>query len=140
MILYHGTASANWPSIKAQGLRPRGGTGALAWLKSKHSVAWVEGFVPGRYIHPLALSRQEEFAAHRDPSVYLTSDRTIAAWFAAKAAEVTSSSPLILDVKVSARALRKDPAYSTGDFPPDGYKVRKPIPPSAIVHCETLPR
>jgi hypothetical protein len=92
ITFYHGTATANWPSIQKHGLKPRG--------ESTPVYGAATGAAPGRA-----------------DVVYLTTQSNMAAFAARDAARATRSEPLILRIQglVGGRRMLPDEDSQTYD-------------------------
>lgn len=86
MILYHGTAAALLPAIMARGLIPKAGKGADDWAMRFNP--WLG----------IAMLSAEDRSRAR--SVFMTTELSVAKWFAEMAAQNNNSDPAILAVNL----------------------------------------
>lgn len=87
-VLYHGTARANLPGILKKGLIPRGGIGADKWAED--------------HADRIALGNAIEDMNHPDrlKSVFVSTRKFSASYFAKAAAQETNSEPCVLRIEI----------------------------------------
>jgi hypothetical protein len=81
MIAFHGTTKEAFKKIKKQGLIPNGSPGADQWAKKN--------------FHSKMKPRKD-----KEPSVFISFDRTYAARFAQIAGEVRNETPIVLEIHI----------------------------------------
>ncbi len=118
MIAYHGTATAHLPSIEQRGIVPGAGEGADMWAAKKRG-------------NTLFIERNSD-----RPRAYVATDKLAAQQFAAYTADLTSSEPVVLAVKIDPRSFKRDTHSADGM---GALWTASPIPPSAILDIETVP-
>lgn len=120
MTLYHGTSTTHLPDIQLQGLIPKKGIGADAWAKK------------------VRIGLPRHTASIRERSVYLTTDRATAEYFAAVTAQETNGEPAIVAVEVDPNRLQRDDDYTKWDDPTfTAFRVEGAIPATAIRYATT---
>jgi len=101
--LWHGTAAKAVASIKANGIKPKGGPGADEW-------AIKNGFPdPEEWIRQQVIGNEEEGEAlieERRASVFLSTSWNNAARFATAVAEMSNSEPVIVEARIPLDAWR----------------------------------
>ena len=116
MKLYHGTSQAEWENIQKVGLIPQGGKGADSWLETSDNFEAILMRLGGvAFDHP-------------KPGIYLSPLKSRAHKYALLAAEMNSSTPVILEVS----ALKKDLTLDPADEAFHSYISFSPIPPEKI--------
>lgn len=128
MLYYHGTVDKLIPSIKAKGLVPHGSRGATAMARGIAPLFGGVGLFP-----------QDERADRRE-SVYVTSNRNIAAWFAASLAFWQNAKPALVEFNLQNTELVVDEAFAGPDSAWSGLGFRHlgAIEPSKLANIEIL--
>ena len=109
LIAYHGTAEQYVPSILREGLKPWGAPGADEWAAKQGNHAFLRN--------------------RREARIYVSTEEKVAEQFAAYAADLTRTKPIVLQCKIERPELWREDTHAEGM---NAMWSREPLPPEAI--------